>query len=518
MRYILLIAVLVLVISCPRPTIQQVPEPEYLKETARIYKENPLHAYNMIKERLTSPRYQTERNELLLKLYLDQREYERAVALLDSIGWTVPLEPFQRNKVLLETGNWRRIITTAEDKLLIGMAYYNLQEYDQAIAFLNHDNTPDDYRLLYLAKSYFELGDYSNALSAIFRINSISNYLFKEYQKTLFDILLELPDLEIVQAQLSNLKDPALRTYIMLRVYEKKNDRPRVIATAWDLITNHPDKPGAYAALDYVKPANKEQYRAYGRVLYYNNQYPQAIRYLKKGTLDDAARYYLGRIYYARNANTEALEYLSSCSWSAAFYYRGRIYENMNESERAMSVYDTLARLRKGSEYAVRGQKRKAFLLEELGDTLDAVETFLGINERNTKFRAAMQLFRIGNLRKALDVLQKGDSPEFIYWQIRVGERLGAPVESLSRYLPAHHPLSYYTLARLGRMQFQDTLALGSWISQFDDTTLSFTHLDSTYLANAIRLFSCSCRTQEDPGEQYLGFDLPQQVVRGIGR
>jgi soluble lytic murein transglycosylase-like protein len=489
MKYLILVAIF-LVISCPRPTINEYPEPEYIKEATRIYRKNPLRAYHILQDMVSHAKYANERDRLLTRIYLDQREYDRAVVLLDSTNWKIPLSTFERNIVLIRTSDWMRIATTSEDDLLKGIAYYKLEMFDQAIEYLSKDNQPEDYRLIYLARTDVKMEDYNNALWAIFRINAISDYLFDEYQDVLFSILLELPDLEVVQAELNKLKDPALRTYIVLRVHEKKKDRKRLSASAWKLITEYPRSPGACHALDYVKPNTKQENKAYGRVLYYNNEYTKALKYLQRGVLDDTTRYYIGRIYYDRESYSKALQNFAVCSWSAAYYYRGRIYERLNENERAISVYDTLAALREGSDYAVRGLKRKAFLLEDIGDTLNAVATFLRINERNTKLRAAMQLYKIGDLRKALQVLEHHDAPEFIYWQIKIRERLAEPVESLQQYLPSKFPLSYYTLGRYGHTTFLDTLSMNVWLNQFGDTTLSFSHADSICIKNAIRLFS----------------------------
>jgi soluble lytic murein transglycosylase-like protein len=513
MRYAALIIILLLVISCPRPTIKEFPQFEYLREAARIYSENPLRAYHILKDIVSDPKYASERNTLLLRIYLDQREYGRAVELLDSTDWAIPLSPFERNTILIRTRDWMRVIATSEDELLKGIAYYNLDIFDQAIEHLSRDIQPEDYRLIYLAKAYLAMEDYENALRALFLLNSISDYLFDQYQDVLYNTLLELPDLDAVQVQLNNLKDPALRTYIMLKVHEKRKNRKKVLVTAWNLIIDHPKSPGAYQALEHVQPKTEQENRAYGRVLYYNNEYTKALKYLRRGLLDDAARYYLGRIYYDTRSDIRALKNFEACSWSAAYYYRGRIYERMNENARAISVYDTLADLRKGSEYAVRGLKRKAFLLEDIGDTLNAVETFLRINERNTKLRAAMQLFRIGDLRKALRVLENHDAPEFIYWQIRIKERLAEPVESLQQYLPSKFPLSYYTLGRYGYTTFLDTLRMNVWINQFGDTTLSFTHVDSIRMKNAIRLFALGEYEYAIAELKMIEADNPQDLI-----
>jgi len=513
MKYVVSAAMLLLVVSCPRPTIKEVPDIVYLEEAMRQYPRNPTHAYHVIENHINSPKYHNECNTLRLQILLDQREYTRAAALLDSIDWKVELTPFERNIVLIRAKKWYRIISEDHDDLLKGIAFYNLKLFDDAIEYLSRENEPEDYRLIYLAKAYLQMSDYENALRAIFLIYSISDYLFDEYQDMLFNILLELPDLDVVETQLENLKDPALRAYIMMRVHEKRKEKKKLTTAAWNLIDNYPETPGAYHALEYVKPNTKRENKAYGRVLYYNNEHTKAIKYLKRGVLDDATHYYLGRIYYATRADNNALLNLAQCSWSAAYYYRGRIYERNNDSQRAISIYDSLTQLRKGSEYAIRGLKRKAFLLEELGDTLNAVETFLSINERNTKFRAAMQLFRLGDLRKASQVLDNQDSPEFIYWQIRTKERLSESVDSLKQYLPKKYPLSYYTLARYRYNHFLDTLSLNEWINQFGDTVVSFTHQDSLRMTNAIRLFSLNEHDYAIAELKMIEADNPQDLI-----
>ena len=489
MKYLVLVVIL-FVISCPRPTIKEFPELEYLREATRIYQTNPLGAYNILTDRVKDPRYKIERSKLLLKIYLDQREYGRAAGLLDSMDRMIPVAALERNTVLIRNQDWMGIINTSEDSLLRGIAYYKQGMYEEAIEHLSMDMQPEDYRIIHLAKSYLETEDYENALRALFLLHSISDYLFDEYQTVLYNTLLELPNLDIVQAQLENLKDAALRKYITLMIYEKTKNREQLKNTAWKLINDYPNSPGAYQSLDYVQPKSKKENRAYGRVLYYNNDYTRALKYLRRGTLDDAAHYYLGRIYYDKKAYQRALKNFAACSWSAAYYYRGRIYERINDNARAMSVYDTLANLRAGSEYAIRGLKRKAFLLEDIGDTLNAVETFLRIKDRHTELRAAMQLYRIGDLRKSLQVLENHDAPEFVYWQIRIKERLAEPAESLHQLLASKFPLSYYTLGRYSHRSFVDTLGMNAWLHQLGDTATSLTRADSMRIKNAVRLFS----------------------------
>jgi soluble lytic murein transglycosylase-like protein len=512
MKHVMLLAVL-LVISCPRPAVIQIPELEYLKEAARIHKENPIQACHLLQDNVLSARYSNERNSLLLQIYLDQREYTRAALLLDSLDWKMLVAPAQRDLILLKTNRWHELTMWTDSDLIRGIAFLNLDSLDKAIASLSMDSRPHDYRLVKLAKAYMKKENYEDALATVFMIRSIRDYLFGEYQEILFDILIAMPDLDKVEAGLGQLKDPALREYVRLRMYERKKARKELMSTSWKLINNHPRSPGAYYALGFFSPKTKNEYKAYGRVLYYNNEYVKALKYLKRGILDDTTQYYLGRIYYDMNEDAKALQYFEQCPWPSAYYYRGRIYEKRSENVRAIGVYDSLHQLRKGSEYAVRGQKRKAFLLEDIGDTLNAVETFLGIDERNTRFRAAMQLLRVGDLRRGLQVLKEHHEPEFMYWRIRTLERLNEPAESLKQYLPATFPLSYYSIVHYNHTAFLDTMPLNKWIAQFSDTLITFTHDDSLHIKNAMDFFSLNEYEYAAAELKMVKADNPQDLI-----
>ncbi len=184
-----------------------------------------------------------------------------------------------------------------------------------------------------------------------------------------------------------------------------------------------------------------------------------------------------------------SLKYLARSNWTAAYYYRGRVYEKLNSYAKAIAIYDSLQIINKKSDYAKRALKRKAFLYEDIGDTLRAVETFLAINEKNTRFRAAMQLFRIGKLVKADSILKVSTDPEFLYWRIRIKDRLGQSTEDLRNHLADMFPLSYYNLVRNRNDLVFDTLALDEWMGNFADSITSFSYSDSQHIAKAIRYF-----------------------------
>ncbi len=487
MKYVLF--AVFLIISCPRPEIKTIPEFYYLEEARNVYKKNPQYAYSLLMGSVKKPDYMKERTEILIKMYIEQREYERAVVLLDSINWSVNLTPYEIDIILLKTKRWDMLSKNTSDELLKGISYYNLKEYSKAIESLSKSTHPHDYRMIRLAKIYTRLDDYENALGTLVTIDSVSTYLNNDYQDLLFSILLNIEDSMIVHRELNKIKKAHLREFILLKLYEYQEDKENIKRTAWNLIKNYPKSKGAYYSLKLIKPKTKSDFKVCGKVYYYHANHKNAIKYFKKSHPDDAVNYYLGRIYYSRKDYSKSLKYFSLSNWATAYYYRGRIYEDVNKFNRAIEVYDSLYALHRKSNYATRGLKRKAFLLEDMGDTLKAVETFLKIAESNTKFRAAMQLYKIGNLHKAEDILKNYSTSNFIYWRTKVKEQLGEPVDSLKDYLVTAHPLSYYSLVQLGHDIILDTASLDTWVRQFGDSVVSFSTQDSLHIHNAVRYF-----------------------------
>lgn len=479
-----------LIISCPRPGLNKIPKFHYLEEARNIYRREPLLAYSFLTDSIRNGYHVGERAEILVKMYLDQREYARALALLDSINWSIPLPPHEQDILLLKSKRWDALVSKSSDDLVKGIAYYKLNNYQKAIEFLSRPQQPDNYRLILLAKVYSNLNEYKKAFMTLVSVDSVSTYLHQDYDNLLYAILINIKDSLVVQKQLKNIKEEHLREFVTLKLYEQLKDNDRIKRTAWNLIQNHPRSEGAYYSLSLVKPKTKPEYKACGKVYYYNGDYTSAITHFKKAEADDAVDYYLGSIYYSRRDYSQALKYLASSTWTAAYYYRGRIYEDLNRYDRAIAVYDSLYALNRKSDYAIRGYKRKAFLLEDVGDTVQAVETFLKIAESNTKFRAAMQLYKIGLLHKAEEILKDYSTSDFIYWRTRIKEQLGESVDSLKDFLVTEHPLSYYSLVPLGHDIILDTLPLDLWITQLGDSAVSFTKQDSLHIQRALRYFN----------------------------
>ena len=478
-----------LVISCPRPGIIKITEPDYLKEAKCHYQKQPLYAYTLLKDSVTSAEHMQERALILTRIYIDQREYERAAAVLDSVAWAVALTPYEKDIILLKTKRWAMLTQTTQDSLLKGIAFYHFGNNEKAIQWLTKPFKPDDYRLIYLAKAYQHLDDFKNAFGVLTSIDSISSYLHADYQDLMFNLFLNIEDTRIVHQELPKLEKPSLQEFILLKIYEKQKDKKNMNSTAWKLIREYPKSAGAYYATNIVKPKTKSEYKSFGTVYYHHSNYDKALEHFSKSTADNAVNYYTGRIYYNQASNSLSLKYLARSNWTAAYYYRGRVYEKLNSYAKAIAIYDSLQIINKKSDYAKRALKRKAFLYEDIGDTLRAVETFLAINEKNTRFRAAMQLFRIGKLVKADSILKVSTDPGFLYWRIRIKDRLGQSTEDLKNYLADVFPLSYYNLVRNGSDLVFDTLSLDKWMVNFADSTVSFSYRDSQHIEKAIRYF-----------------------------
>ena len=173
--------VIALIISCPKPGLQKIAAQDYLQEALRVYKHAPLYAFSLLADSLIGTKHAQKKAEIQIKIYLEQREYRRAAALLDTFGWNINLTSGEIETILLKTERWNTLIDHTTDSLLQGIAYFHLEDYYQAITFLSAPLPPHDYRMLTLAKAYNALEDYRSTYAVLMAINDISPYLYQEY-------------------------------------------------------------------------------------------------------------------------------------------------------------------------------------------------------------------------------------------------------------------------------------------------------------------------------------------------
>jgi len=96
--------------SCPRPGLKKITARDFLTEARRNYHNNPLYAYTLLTDSIPSDAHIQERTELLVRMYIDQCEYDRAAVLLDSVDWTVSLAPYEETALLLKNKRWRTLL------------------------------------------------------------------------------------------------------------------------------------------------------------------------------------------------------------------------------------------------------------------------------------------------------------------------------------------------------------------------------------------------------------------------
>jgi soluble lytic murein transglycosylase len=484
-------------ISCPSPgsrefQIERIPAREILIEAEQNAEKKPLYSFNLLKK-ITDSRYEIDKAKILLKIYVNQREYSRASSLLDSLN-TINLKDDTTLKrlclsIYLNQKRWDKILDLTDDPLLKGIALYNLQRYQEAIEYLTQESEIKDYQAIKLSRCYYKLNDLQKALEALSGIDSLSPFLSSEFQNLLFDILLNLANIALVRKELPKIKDPAIKKFLQLKVCEWQNDKKNIRQIGIDLIRNYPASSGAKYCISVLKPANGYEYKSFGKVAFIHNDYSTALKFFKKAIKDDDVYYYIGKIYYDQQQYDIAMNYLRKSNRAEAYFYRALIYENRQNYYFAISLYDSIINHHKGSKYAVRALKRKAFILEDIGDTLGAIEAFVRVKERTTSFRAGFQLYRTGNLNKALDIFSNYKEPDFLYWQMKIMERLGESTDSLKNLLLNNYPLSYYTLIKCGAEFSIDTNSLENWLKKFGDSTTTFDHTDSIHLERALKFF-----------------------------
>ncbi len=488
------------ILSCPPGGIQE-PSPKaddllLIKTAIKVYEDSPVYAFDLVKS-IQAPQYQDLKNGLMFKIYLHQREYHRALGLLDSLlsergslnSGIIAIHPCEVTLTLIKNGRWERLLAFTDDTLLKGIAAYNLKDYHLALKFLSVQGEPNDYRLLYLTRTYERINNLEDALKTILSIDSISPYLTEEYENLLFNLLLKLTDPDLIERGSKRLKNEELKDCLLLKIYELQRDIPNLYKKSWELIKKKAESIGARYAVGLVKPRTALEYKLIGKVYYLKGDLENARENFKKAGFDRDVYYYLGRMYYERGEREMALRYLSHSRRADAYYYRGLIYEDQGDVRRAIKIYDSIALLYKNSKFASKGLRRRAFILEEIGDTNNAIKAFIRLNEKNTFLRAGLLLLKAGRPAEAVDIFSKHQDPGFIYWQMRTRNGLGQSADSLKNHLFLHFPYSYYSLIREGNPVVLDTMPMGDWLRQFGDSTVSFDREDSLHLKRAIRYF-----------------------------
>ncbi len=373
--------------------------------------------------------------------------------------------------------------------LIKGIFFVRARNYDAAIEVLNSPiGELEDHRLFYLAQALYNKERWQEAKEELSKALRIPPYLEEEYYEILVQSLVKLKETERATEIINRIKNRAHQLYLKAKLFDREGRKAAAQKLYWDLIGRFPGSAQAYSALDQVQPKHSKEFIALAELFYYHANYRKALSYLNRAKGNSSTYFLRGMIFYNLGRYDSSLYYFSLNNSLKSYYWRGRIYETQNQDSLALMSYDSLLIKFPNAQFRLRALRRKGHLLEERASFIEACSTFVTIalqfpeEKKRNLFRSGLLCYRMGQIDKAKEFFSQDSSAEFIYWHMRMNERLGLSTESLKVELLKRHPLSYYTMIKEKQNQFYDTIPLNSWLSKFADTLPQFTSSDSIAL------------------------------------
>ncbi|MEO0225757.1 MAG: tetratricopeptide repeat protein, partial [candidate division WOR-3 bacterium] len=453
-----LIVFIVTSLTCKK--VIQPPQPQFekLEAISSLYQKNPFQAIKLLHS-IEDTNLQNEKARLLFKIYIDQRQYRHAINIVESLKIAVARESLAM--VYARAGNFASAARFATHPLIKGIFFYRAGDYDSTIEQLkNPVNEYDDYRLHYLARALFKKGYWREVEQTLRTVKTIPPYLEEEHFELLARSLTNSGEPDQAEAIIEQIKDEPLRLYLKIGLLEQRGEKAEALNLAWGLITRFPRSNFALSMLEKVRPRNVAEFVAAAEVYYNINNYRKALNYLNHALKNPKANFLRGMIFYQLNNYDSALHYLTLCKNARSYYWRGRIYETRNQDSLAIIAYDSLLLKFPGDQIHLRALRRKGHLFEEKALFNKACSIWVAIanqfpqERRRHLFRCGLLCYRSGEVDKAREFFRQDSSPEFIYWQIRMNERLGLETESLRIELLKRYPMSYYTMIKERQNRF----------------------------------------------------------------
>ncbi len=464
------------------------PAQEKVNFAASVAQINPFAALKILVGDTTLKK---ERASLLVRLYLDQREYPKATALIESLKLAV--SPDSLAALYALSGDYERAARLTKDHLIKGIFFVRAESYDSAINSLGAGKHQlENHRLFYLGKALYNKNRLREAEYHLLLAKTIPPYLEQGHYELLARCLVQSGQAARAGEVVAQIKDDALRTYLEAKLAELGGDAVAAEKLYWQAIERFPGSGSAFSALGFVKPKLPGQFKALADVYYQRGNHKKALSYLNRAGKTAGTSYLRGMIYYGMNMFDSAAFYLHRSKSPKAYYWLGRIFETLNQDDQAIAAYDTsLARTTEGS-LRRRVLLRKGHLLEEHASYAQACSTFLAIalqypsERRRNLFRSGLLCYRSGQVTKAKEFFAQDTAAEFIYWHMRMNDRLGLKNDSLKNELLARYPLSYYTMIKEKTTKFYDTIPINHWLAKIGDTVPNFTPAESVVLNRAV--------------------------------
>ncbi len=465
------------------------PNRDKIEFASAIYKTKPFTALATL-ETIEDTLLTKEKSQLLFKIYLDQREYKKALELIENTRLPVPDESLA---VIYALNNQHdKAAQLITEPLIKGIFFVRSKNYDAAIQILSESyGDYEDYRLFFLAKAQYNKNRWNEAKNSLLRVSAEPPNLEEEYYELLARCLIKTGQTSQAEQLVEEIENPALRLYLVAKMFDQGGQLKTARQQYWHLIKRFPGSEYAYLVLDRIRPATSSEFGALAQLFYLRGNYKKALAYLNSAKRDEAHYYLRGMIFYSSGSTDSALNYLSKTRNLKSYYWRGRIYEKQGQDSLAIVMYDSLTTKFPTSSYRRRALRRKGHLLEENYLLEQACSTYATIavqfpqEKSRNLFRSGLLCYRLGQVSQAREIFRQDSASEFIYWQMRMNERLGQGTESLKVELTNRFPISYYTMIKEKEIRFYDSLQINSWLTRFADTLPRFPASDSQALNRA---------------------------------
>ena len=376
------------------------------------------------------------------------------------------------------------------------LADFENGKYEESLTHLlkleNEDHLLKDYILLFIAKSYYKLGNFEN--SSVYFGKLISDYsksplvpealyerALSEFSHKNFSKSLEF--LEKYEKTYSSHYNREKALLLLAECYKEQGIPEKELKTYYQLVRNYTDSQdyhnyfGNYEKLLAENPENlklsqNDKYN-FGRDLLRAGRLEYAIKILIRvvnSRGDEQARrlalFNLGVCYFNKKDNVNAenrfKRYIKNYPWSQyskrAKIYLIRIYDRLNDSEKLYSVSNDILKSYPNSTYYYEALFRTANYQMEFKDFDGAEKKLMKIvksNNRNWKNDALQKLFWIyfnkGRNKECKDLLKyvplnSEDRPMFLYWTAQIYQNEGNKKEGerLLKSIIKSYPFTYY--------------------------------------------------------------------------
>ena len=265
------------------------------------------------------------------------------------------------------------------------------------------------------------------------------------------------------------------------RVYQEAGNARKAFSLFRQALELAPESPYSYLSLIELVEANEpvDDYLR-GLVDYYAcSSYPQACgaallafgRYIAAHPSEHKAEvHYYAALIYRKLGDYQAS--LREWDWliythpestlvPEGWWEKGRTLEQAGRKEEAISAYQKLAELYPDSPFTTKALMRAARLLEDRGDFVQASSLYLKTavkDKEEAYFRAALALYRAGDLDSAIKLWKEAGSPRAYFWLGKALMRKGQWAEARSYWERAYSlsPEGYYGLRALTNLRKLD--------------------------------------------------------------